>query len=206
MNLPEALATAVLVSLSGVISPGPLTAVTLSESRNNKFAGVLIATGHAIVEIPIIVLLFVIGSQPISPILKAAISIVGGVVLIVLAYVELKAKNDKTSSESVPKVSSLVLGSTMTLLNPFFIIWWFTTGFRLILPLIPFGITGLLLFTIAHELCDFSWLSFLSLSANKAIDIWGEKTKKFLTILSVSIMIVFGMYFIYSGLSSISYQ
>ena len=40
----------VLISLSGVLMPGPLFAVTLKKAAKSKTAGALIAVGHGIVE------------------------------------------------------------------------------------------------------------------------------------------------------------
>jgi threonine/homoserine/homoserine lactone efflux protein len=39
---------AVLISLSGVIAPGPVTAVTVSKGTKSPHAGAIIALGHGI--------------------------------------------------------------------------------------------------------------------------------------------------------------
>ena len=51
------LVSAVAISLSGVIAPGPVTAATLAAGARHRHAGVMIALGHAIVEVPLILLL-----------------------------------------------------------------------------------------------------------------------------------------------------
>ncbi len=47
------LGSVILISLSGVLMPGPLFAVTLKKASKSKVAGALIAVGHGIVEFPL---------------------------------------------------------------------------------------------------------------------------------------------------------
>ena len=47
------LASVFLISLSGVLMPGPLFAVTIQKAAKSKTAGALIAVGHGIVEFPL---------------------------------------------------------------------------------------------------------------------------------------------------------
>ncbi len=54
------LASVVVISLSGVLMPGPLFAVTLKKAAKSKVAGALIAVGHGIVEFPLMFLIFFI--------------------------------------------------------------------------------------------------------------------------------------------------
>ena len=51
------LVTTVAISLSGVMAPGPITAATLAAGTRSRHAGVLIALGHLVVELPLILLL-----------------------------------------------------------------------------------------------------------------------------------------------------
>ena len=45
------------ISLSGVMAPGPITAATLAAGARSRHAGTLIALEHAIIEIPLILIL-----------------------------------------------------------------------------------------------------------------------------------------------------
>lgn len=49
------LAGVVLISLSGVMMPGPVTAVTLAKGRYSPVAGAWIAVGHGLVEFPLMI-------------------------------------------------------------------------------------------------------------------------------------------------------
>ena len=52
------LTSVVLVSLSGVMTPGPLFAVTVAKSLKGKISGVLISFGHGVVEFPLMFLIY----------------------------------------------------------------------------------------------------------------------------------------------------
>ncbi|NCO23508.1 MAG: hypothetical protein COZ07_06070 [Candidatus Infernicultor aquiphilus] len=82
MLLSTFLLEAVLISLSGVVAPGPVTAVTVSKGTKSPHAGAIIALGHGIVEIPFMVLVLY-GFSEILKItyVKAIIGLLGGMVL-----------------------------------------------------------------------------------------------------------------------------
>ncbi len=79
------LLSAVAISLSGVMAPGPITAATLAAGARRRHAGALIALGHAAVEMPLILLLAVgIGTLFKSQLVKSGIGLAGGVVLVLM--------------------------------------------------------------------------------------------------------------------------
>lgn len=193
MEFETFMLTVILISSSGVLAPGPLFAAAITEGKTNKFAGFLIFIGHAIVEIPIIFTLFFFGVMITTDLIKSIIGLIGGFVLLYIAYIEIKSEKD------IKPVRGVITGIAMSSLNPYFVIWWLTIGFKLIMDSIVFGFIGLIGFIIVHEFCDFTWLSFVSISSNKITEIWGEKAVKVLTAISVTILLFFGIYFIYTG-------
>lgn len=58
MPLLTFLFEAVLISLSGVLAPGPITAVTIGKGKESPHAGAFVAIGHGIVEFPLIISIF----------------------------------------------------------------------------------------------------------------------------------------------------
>ena len=52
------LLSAVVISLSGVMMPGPMFAVTLAKSYRSPWAGTQISLGHAVIEVPLILLIY----------------------------------------------------------------------------------------------------------------------------------------------------
>ncbi len=191
MDLLTFLVTVVLVSLSGVMAPGPLFAATLAEGRKNPLSGFIVSTGHAVVEIPLILILYSFGLS-LNYIERRFLAVVGGMVMLYLAYLELK------SEESQYKGGSLFAGAVMTALNPYFIMWWLTVGLTLITKSIEFGILGLVLFIIVHEMCDYVWLGSVSIFSGKIAE-YGKKLTNVLKAISFSMLLFFGIVFIYSG-------
>ena len=77
------LASVMLISLSGVLMPGPLFAITLTKSARSKSAGALIAVGHGIVEFPLMFLiLFLISQFEIPSSVQVAVGLIGGLMMI----------------------------------------------------------------------------------------------------------------------------
>ena len=50
---------AVLISLSGVMAPGPLSAAIVGQGRRSPHAGALVALGHGIVEFPLMAVILI---------------------------------------------------------------------------------------------------------------------------------------------------
>ncbi|MHC1605709.1 MAG: LysE family transporter [Candidatus Methanofastidiosia archaeon] len=194
MELAAFIASVVFISISGVLAPGPLLAATIAEGKVNKYAGFLISIGHAAVEIPIIIALFAFGSIVANESIKSAVGLIGGIVLLYMAYREVKFQ------EEVKPVRGILMGVMMSSLNPYFIVWWLTIGFRLTIQAAEFGLIGFVLFVIVHELCDFTWLGFVSVTSNKTAKMIEGSAEKILTAVSVSILLIFGTYFIYDGI------
>jgi len=188
--------TVLLVSLSGVLMPGPVFATAIAEGRKNRHAGLLIATGHAIIEVPIIITLFFIGVFQLDALVRGAIGIAGGIVLIYFALSSLRE-----SKEDVKKLRGIIAGIVLSSLNPYFIMWWITVGLVLAIKATFFGFLGLVSLIFFHEICDFTWYEFVTLLSNKGAGF--SKVEKLLSIISFVLMMFFGLYFLYDGIKVI---
>jgi len=195
MDMLSFIATVILISLSGVLMPGPLLATTLAEGRKNRFAGVIISLGHAIVEVPIIISLFFIGSMELSPMVKASIGIAGGIALIYFAFSSLHEKENKI-------IKGVLAGIILSSLNPYFIMWWLTVGFTLAIKATLFGLAGLLAMIFFHEMCDFIWYGSISMAASMGAKF--KRIERILFSISFTIMLFFGIYFIYDSIRVIT--
>lgn len=195
MGLIAFIITVILVSLSGVLMPGPIFATAIAEGRKNKHAGFLIAIGHAIVEMPIMATLFFFGGMKIDERIKALIGLTGGLFLIYFAISSLKEKEEKL-------IKGLLAGIILSSFNPYFIMWWLTIGFTLAIKANAFGKAGFIILVIFHEMCDFLWYEFLSFSSNYGIRF--KKVEKALKIVSFSLLLLFGIYFIYDSIKIIT--
>ncbi|MDH4123596.1 MAG: LysE family transporter, partial [Thermoplasmata archaeon] len=59
MELLAFLGLIIIISFSGVLMPGPMTAATIVRSYKDKWAGAKVAIGHALVEFPLLAIIAV---------------------------------------------------------------------------------------------------------------------------------------------------
>ena len=198
------LGSVILISLSGVLMPGPLFAVTLKKATKSKVAGALIAVGHGIVEFPLMVAIFFLLSQfSVPSVVQVAVGLVGGL-LMVLMGIQAFRKRHKTEEAQVNlKTDSLVAGVYTTAANAGFILWWLTIGTTLILNAQLFGFVGFSVFAGVHWLCDLSWYTVAALVIFKSQRFLTDRAKMGITLFCVAVFIGFGAYFIGSAAWSI---
>ncbi len=170
---------AIFLSFSGVMAPGPLTAVTVAHGSRSQHAGVWIAIGHGIVEFPLMAVIY-LGFEYVftSPNAKAVIGLVGGFFLFFLAYSMFRsiAKADVKGAGAFR--SPVAAGAILSIANPYFLIWWATVGASLIIAAVEFGAIGVIVFAIFHWLCDFVWCYFLSALSFRGGRFFGNKFQK----------------------------
>ncbi len=198
------LLSVIVISLSGVMLPGPVFAVTIAKSYKSQLAGTQIAIGHALVEIPVILLIYFgfarfFQDEPV----QLALSVLGGAVLIWLGIGMFRARTRVIGMSRDLPYNSVVAGMVTSALNPFFIFWWATIGSMLIMKSLEFGTAGFALFVPTHWLCDLGWLSFVSVMVYKTRSLWGRKFQEGLFITSSLLLIGFGGWFLISGLQLI---
>ncbi len=202
MELHLFLVTVILISLSGVMAPGPLLAAAIAEGRKSPFSGLSVSAGHAAVEIPIILALVLFGvAITETKSITMTIGVLGGAVLLYLAFMEMRSFGQEVEAK---KGRSFVSGIAMTGVNPYFLIWWLTIGFTLVNQAILFGVLGIASFIVAHEMCDVAFLGFVSATSNKTASMWGSRSYKILSGISITIFLVFGVYFLATGIYSLS--
>jgi len=191
------LASVILISLSGVLMPGPITAITVAKGSREWKAGSLVALGHGIVEFPLIALIYLgVGVLFQKPLVKMGIGVLGGGVLIWMAIEMLinarKAKLTTQEREIHPFLGGIILSAG----NPYFLIWWATVGASLVVQAIKFGTVGLVSFALVHWFCDLAWLQFLSWLSFQGGKFFGRKLQVALFILCGLAMLYFGIYFL----------
>jgi threonine/homoserine/homoserine lactone efflux protein len=198
------LASVLLISLSGVLLPGPLFAITLKKSAKSKSAGALIALGHGIVEFPLMFLIFFVLSQfEIPNVIQIVVGLVGGLLMIFMGVQAYHNRNMQESSRIGLKKDSILAGAWTTAANAGFILWWLTIGTTLILNAKLFGLLGFSVFAGVHWLVDFSWYSAVALLIFRSQRFFTERTKKAITLFCVAVFIGFGAYFMTSALWSL---
>ncbi len=200
-NFYAFLASVMLISLSGVLMPGPLFAVTIQKSSKSKIAGALIALGHGIVEFPLMFAIFFVLSQfEIPTAVQVAVGIVGGFFMVLMGVQAFWNRN-KPQNGSVPlKRDSILAGVYTTAVNAGFILWWLTIGTALILNAQLFGVLGFSVFAGVHWFCDFAWYAAVGLLIFSSQRFWTDRTRLAITLFCVAVFVGFGLYFMGSAI------
>lgn len=216
MNTLEFAAEVIFVSASGVLFPGPLFFANLIYGSKQGFhAGIKIAFGHTVVEFPLVILL-ALGLFRFSPFILTndslrVIGLVGGFAIILFSIAQIsnimrtrRIGNINNNSKPFFRINNnerrekepFVLGIIFSALNPFFLVWWFTVGLKLISDSIYlFGVIAGILFIFSfHIWMDYAWLGVTSYMISKGRSIL--KTKLYnLLLFSVSIVLTsYGLY------------
>ncbi|MDH4241992.1 MAG: LysE family translocator [Phycisphaerae bacterium] len=205
MELIFFLAKVVGISLSGVMAPGPVTAAAIAMGARNRFAGVLMAIGHGIVEFPLIILI-TLGMDTIlkSTTTKIVIGFAGGVFLLFMAIQMIRSLSRTQDQEvKVTRSSPVVAGIILSVGNPFFLIWWASVGLNLAITAAGFGIWAFALFAIVHWLCDLIWLSLLSWASFKGSVLLGPRNQRIVLLICSLALFGFGLFFIYNAADTI---
>ena len=190
----------IVVSASGVMAPGPLFAANISYGlRDGVKSGIKMAIGHTIVEFPLVILLGIgVFSLEIFPEFRILISIFGAITLFAFAFMQIKTVLQKKEDiMSNLKQDPLVTGIALSALNPFFIIWWLTIGFKLISDaMLIWAFTGILIVFVMHIWMDFVWLGGISFLASKSSQIISNRNYKAGMIVLRLMLVYFGITFL----------
>ena len=134
------LAGAMVISLTGVMAPGPLVAVTVGKGSGNQHAGALVALGHGIVEFPLMIAIyFGFGYLFGLPYVKQAIGIAGGGFLLFMAVGMFRSIRGGEVAAAADGRSPVAAGAVLSAANPYFLIWWATIGATMAMQAAGFG-------------------------------------------------------------------
>jgi threonine/homoserine/homoserine lactone efflux protein len=190
-------ATVIAVSASGVMAPGPLFASTISSGLRHKLAGFKIAVGHTIVELPLVVLIGLgVLSLDSFPQFRVIITLLGAASIFGFAVIQVRsALKGITTKDS--KYGPLLTGVLLTGFNPFFLVWWFSIGIKLISDaMVLWGFWGLLVMFALHIWMDYAWLSFVSATSSRGAKFLSGKSYKIFMISINAVLVYFGVSFI----------
>lgn len=193
------------ISITGVIMPGPVFAATVAKGYSDARAGLKIALGHAVVEIPLIIAIFLgldyfFQDQAVF----AAIGIMGGALLIYMGYSMIKSRKEILVKQEEARYGAFIAGILTTVSNPYFFLWWATIGAALIAGALEFGLIIIPFFALVHITCDFCWEQFISFSIYRTKGMWSQEKHHFLFMAAGAIMFVFGIYFISSSIINLA--
>lgn len=203
-DIPESvlfLIQSVLITIPGLITPGPVMAVTFERGTSSPHAGAFVTLGHGAVELPLVVLLFSgIGRFTGISSLRIILALAGGGFLIYMAWRTFRGMKSGPAAGGKVFSSSFAAGMIMTLANPFLILWWGTVGSTLIMRSIELGIMVSVLFYSLHFIVNFIWLYLISYLSYAGHRVFGTRYREIVSAVSVVILVSFGIYFIVTAL------
>ena len=205
MDLASLVVSTIIVSVSGALSPGPLTASAIVVgTRRFAKGGFLIAFGHMLFEFPYIIIIALL-SAPIELILENA-SVSYALTLVILLFIiffsyliirdgisiirsgvyEIKRSKRDT-------LNPVLIGIILTGLNPYFLLWWLSVGLPLIRLSISMGFLFLLLMYGSHIWMDYLWLTLMGFAGESGAKILKSKGYGILLILLGIILALFAV-------------
>jgi len=195
------LAQVVLISLSGVMAPGPVTATTIALGARNRYTGLLVAVGHGIVELPLVIVITLgLGRIFRSENARVAIGAAGGITLLWMGWQMLKDLRAPTAQAGpLSKDKPILAGIVLSAGSPYFLLWWATTGLKLATDAMALGIWTFGLFALVHWLCDVVWLLLLSWASFKGTTLLGPRRQRIVLAVCAIAMAVFGVKFVYDA-------
>ncbi len=186
MAVFEVLGAWFVISLTGALAPGPLSAAVVQNATRRGWAhGMLPMVGHSLVEAVIIGMIvvslqaIVLSGTALSRVLGA-----GGLAVVLFGLVALRDYRfqpaDPMDGDTVPQaplsaVGATVQGAVVSVLSPYFILWWSAVGLSTVTSLVmelsvgagTVVFVGLVVFLV-HISTDLIYGAFLSLGTHAA--------------------------------------
>jgi threonine/homoserine/homoserine lactone efflux protein len=199
-----ALGVVIVNSLSGVMAPGPMFTVTLAKSLKSPWAGAQVSLGHAVIEVPLILLIyFGLAQFSQNNIVQFTLSVLGGGMIIWIGFDLFRARRKLAREGKDIRYNAFIAGILMSGLNPFFLVWWVTAGSLLLMNFLnAVGTWGLPFFIIVHWLCDLVWLSAFSYTIFKTHKFWGQNIQELVFVILAALLAYFGGMFIMTGIDN----
>jgi threonine/homoserine/homoserine lactone efflux protein len=198
-----------LASIGAVVSPGPVMAAIVTEApRQGWRVGPLVALGHTLLELVIVVLLglgLTLGLA--SPLVRKIIAIAGGILLIFIgcSYLvgiwrgRIKLPHAEANAPVRSPFSMVLLGAGTTISNPFWYTWWVTVAAGYLAQARQLSLLAVGIFFIGHISADFAWDTTLSVATSAGTRFLTDRRYQGLIILTGIFMLYLGVAFLQSA-------
>jgi threonine/homoserine/homoserine lactone efflux protein len=203
---------ALAAGYSGAMMPGPLLTYDIERSLQRGWkAGLFVPLGHAILEILVVALLAAgLKSFLHLPLPKIIILFVGGIVLLwfggdmIVNAIKNKVHLAIDRNAAVKRGDNLEImwkSGIISILNPYFLLWWVTVGLGFLTKYDNLGIGGVLIFYAGHATADFSWYFAVSLLCDRISRYIGGKAYRIIIAALGALLVFFAVDFIVDGTS-----
>ena len=196
-----------VLALSGALMPGPLLTITIVESARRGFiAGPLLITGHALLELALIVAV-IQGLGPFleRPLVMGTIALAGGTILLWMGSGMIRTAGrvslNDDGKESKGTSNPILTGVLASLSNPYWILWWGTIGLGYLVAAIRLGIVGVGVFFVGHIAADLLWYCIVSFGISRGKKILKDKAYQHIIRFCGIILLGFGGWFLMTGRS-----
>jgi len=191
--------------------PGPMLGVTIDGSIKKGFvAGPLIVLGHAILELLLVIsMAFGLKDFFANPVVSGLIGVFGGAFLGWTGYGMVKSGIKNTVSINSQNKGNVIgnnlvfAGIIVSISNPYFFIWWVSTGMESVRQAYTMGLTGVVFFYLGHILSDFVWYSIVAAAFASGKKLISDTVYRWLIIILGFFLSGFSIYFIISGLGTL---
>jgi len=188
-NIYQIFIGSMLVGFSGALVPGPmLTLVISSVAEKGFWTSFFIVIGHSLLELAVVISFFLgVLKYLQNPLIVKIIGILGGVFLLYLGVdilISIFKKKYKINFKSTVKKRTITGKSTgiiilkgilISLMNPYWYIWWITIGAAFIIKSVEFNTLGISSFYIGHISADFIWYLFIGFLINTGRKFFNQK-------------------------------
>ncbi|WP_410509572.1 LysE family translocator [Methanosarcina hadiensis] len=204
LNLIEYLAMGAFLGLAAGTSPGPLLAVTISETlQHGKWEGIKVAVSPLITDLPIVLaVLFVLSHLTSSDFFIGIIAFFGASYLIYSGLESFKIKRNSLEL-NVEKKDALKKGVIVNFSNPHPYVFWLSIGGPIIFKSLSSHIWATILFIAGFYLLLVGSKIIVALIVEKSKYFINSKYYFFIVRALGIAQIIFGLTFIRLGLDSL---
>lgn len=217
MDLFQIFGQSFLLGLSGAVAPGPLLTYNIQLTCKKGFwTGPKLILGHVILEAVLILgLIWGLGDFIRLPVTRVAIGLLGGIMLIWMAYdlifkesrkgsiassLEIAAATESTPAIRMTELNPVLAGMVISISNPYWLMWWVMVGLAMITQALNLGWVGVLFFYLGHSLSDLGWYSLISAALVKGRRFLSDRIYRGLLFVCGLFLFILALVFIYDAL------
>jgi threonine/homoserine/homoserine lactone efflux protein len=201
-TLPEFFVLSFVIGLTGALVPGPTLIATINESLKSGWtAGPKVSSGHMAIELAT-ALAIIFGMSAVLSEYTDIIAVLGGIVLVIFGIMNLLSAGSiriSTAGDTAVGTGPFLAGIITSATNPYFWIWWLTTGAGLLLAGLKGGIIFAAAFMIGHWISDIGWFTFVSTGISRGKKVMPERVYRGVIFACGIFLIGFGLWFISGG-------